>query len=92
MVVYHCCLSIAAAQLIEHVGFKSSDLVPVTDTVPVERLGQDPWESQVIVAIGLPFGFDLDKYPLLEGKPAGMVERLIPGSVLNRFTRAVWPN
>jgi len=54
-------------------------------------LGRDPWESHVIVAIGLPFGFDLDNYPLFKGK-SGTVERLIPRSVLNRFSRAVWPD
>ena len=92
MVLYHCCLSLATAQVIERVGFHPSELVRVTDKVPVERLGRDPWESHVIVAIGLPFGFDLDNYPLLKGKSAGTVERLIPGSVLNRFTRAVRPD
>jgi hypothetical protein len=91
VVLYHCCLSLATAQVIERVGFHPSELVRVTDKVPVERLGRDPWESHVIVAIGLPFGFDLDNYPLFKGK-SGTVERLIPRSVLNRFSRAVWPD
>ena len=89
--LYYCCVSLSTAQVIERVGFHPSELVRVTDKVPVERLGRDPWESHVIVAIGLPFGFDLDNYPLFKGK-SGTVERLIPRSVLNRFSRAVWPD
>ena len=91
MVLYHCCVSLATAQAIERFGFNPGELIPVTDIVPVDRLGQDQGESHAIVAIGLPFGFDLDNYPLFKGK-SGTVERLIPRSVLNRFSRAVWPD
>ncbi len=40
MVLYHCCLSLATAQVIERVGFHPSELVRVTDKVPVERLDE----------------------------------------------------
>ena len=86
VVLYYCCVSLAKAQAIERAGFHPAELIPVTETAP-DTSGRDPSELHGMLFIGLPFGFDLDDYPVIEGT----VERLIPGSVLNEFPRAVWP-
>ena len=64
----------------------------MTDIVPVDRLGQDQGKSHAIVAIGLPFDFNFDHYPLLKATTTGTVEWLIPASVLSKYPRAVWPD
>lgn len=91
MVLYHCCASRATAQAIERAGFNPGELVAVKEKAP-GMLGRNPSKAHAIIVLGLPFSFILDKYPVVQGKTAGTVERLIPGSLLNRFPRVVWPD
>ena len=89
MVLYHCCVSLGMARALELVGFMDHELIAVTEHPPaVDR--SNPDEAFGVVMLNAPFDFRLEDYPL-RVNDKGMPERLVPGTVLNAFQRAIWP-
>ena len=89
MVLYHCCVSLGMARALELVGFREDELIPVTGDPPaVDK--SNPDEAFGVVMLNAPFDFRLEDYPL-RVNDKGMPERLVPGTVLNAFQRAIWP-
>ena len=85
MVLYHCCRSLERAREIAREGFSSQEPVQVTELLAREN-ARAPDESHGVVVLGVPWGFDLDDYPVDESTGA----YLVPAHVLNLFERAVW--
>jgi hypothetical protein len=75
--------------LVESNGFRSDELVRVTDQLR-DFAGRPSEGSHAVVFFAPPFEFSLDGYALAD-EASGIQERLVPGSVLNAFPGAVRP-
>ena len=89
MVLYHLCMSLEQAKLVQRHGFADGRIFRVADKPPRLR-GRRSDQNQAIVVIAPSYEFSLDDYKLAyDATSTG--ERLVPGSVLNAFPRAIWP-
>jgi hypothetical protein len=89
VVLYHCCMSLDEAKRVERDGFANDKFYRVTDQLP-DFADRPADESHAIVVLAASFGFSIENYRLAyDAKYAG--ERLVPGSVLNAFPRAIRP-
>ena len=82
-------MSMSRAKAVTIDGFEDTELVPVVDYPPYADKNELD-ESNAVVMFVAPFGFRLEDYELRVSE-RGELERLVPGSVLNAFQRAVWP-
>ena len=81
-------MSFGAAQAMVDIGFADDDDIAVFEKPPLGDAGQG--RRYAIALVGPPKDFLLSKYPI-KFNHNGERERLIPGAVLNRFQRALWP-
>ena len=89
VVLYHCCMSLDEAKLVERDGFALDRFFRITDQLP-DFTDRPADETHAIVLLAASFGFSISNYRLAyDAKYAG--ERLDPGSILNAFPRAIWP-
>ena len=88
MLLYFCCTSLKHAEEIVENGFDDEAFLAVTETSPYVHMTER--ESHGVVVLGLPVGITLSDFSS-HTNSAGVKEYRIPGSVLNRCKRAVWP-
>lgn len=89
MVLYHCCMSQRGAEVLAREGFGSDEFIAVTESPPFVDM-EGAGGSHAVVMLGAPFDVNLNDYRA-EANSQGVMEYLVPASVLNQFPRAVWP-
>ena len=87
MVLYHCCVSLDRANEITSRGFDPDQLVHVSEKPPLQ--GRHTAHAHAVVYLGPPFGFSTAEYAA--ATEDGEQGWLVPGTVLNGFPRAIWP-
>ena len=89
VVLYHCCMSQRGAEVLAREGFGSDEFIAVTESPPFVDM-EGAGGSHAVVMLGAPFDVNLNDYRA-EANSQGVMEYLVPASVLNQFPRAVWP-